>query len=125
MYDELLNDRMNDTKPDVAASAVERLVMPFNGIQKCENCTRAVHEFDGDYGTIDCGWYCDLHYQFHEKRGYPKNFPFLQAPGCFIPEFFLTSFSEILPDGFCGDGDDDDIYQAACKDYLKFYYNRA
>lgn len=37
MYDERLNDKINDTKPDVAASAVERLVIHPDGVVEMLN----------------------------------------------------------------------------------------
>lgn len=50
----------------------------------CKNCCFGRHETDGDYGTIDCGWYCSISEKEIDQDG---------ICDVWTPEFWMTSFS--------------------------------
>ena len=57
------------------------------GIDKplCENCHHGTHETDGDYGEIDCGWFCELKREETE----PDHLCVL-----WLPDFWQTPFAD-------------------------------
>lgn len=63
----------------------------FHG-RKCTECTYYFEEHEGEYG----GWLADYGCEKKGQEHYSnlKSFPFKNKQPCFIPEFWLSEYSE-------------------------------
>lgn len=60
-------------------------------ISGCIDCEDCYHETDGDYGEIDCGWYCSKFENYTWLNSFPfkKIMPCFQANDCFGNSFYF------------------------------------
>lgn len=61
--------------------------------KQCINCLYCYHEFDGEYGEIDCGYYCQA-VEYEHKINSDKRFPYKKAKDCFV-------LSDMYTNGYC------------------------
>ena len=67
-------------------------------IRSCQSCYFYTEEWDGDYGGIYCGSWCELFENYPDQRFKPSFFPYMVAPGCYQPNFWGTKYADIIED---------------------------